>query len=84
MTLILTFEYGKSTLTCISVKEDTCDSTMNWKTQIDMDTLHLQQKEYIDTLLVPLFKLKRVQENMKSSHLHRISYASFDFYRNSI
>ena len=38
---------------------------MNW-TAKDMDT-YMQQKEYIDTLLVPLLKLETNPENMKSS-----------------
>lgn len=38
---------------------------MNWNAK-DMDT-YIQQKEYIDTLLVPLLKLETNPENMKSS-----------------
>ena len=38
---------------------------MNW-TAKDMDT-YLQQKEYIDTLIVPLLKLETNPEKMKSS-----------------
>lgn len=38
---------------------------MNWNAN-DMDT-YLQQKEYIDTILVPLLKLDTNPENMKSS-----------------
>ena len=38
---------------------------MNWNAN-DMDT-YLQQKEYIDTLLIPLFKLETEPESMKSS-----------------
>ena len=38
---------------------------MNWNAN-DMDT-YIQQKEYIDTLLVPLLKLETNPENMKSS-----------------
>lgn len=38
---------------------------MNWNAK-DMDT-YLQQKDYIDTLLVPLLQLETGQENMKSS-----------------
>ena len=38
---------------------------MNW-TAKDMDT-YLQQKEYIDTLIVPLLKVETEPENMKNS-----------------
>lgn len=38
---------------------------MNWTAQ-DMDT-YLQQKEYIDTLIVPLLKVETDPGNMKSS-----------------
>ena len=38
---------------------------MNWNAK-DMDT-YLQQKEYIDTLLVPLLPIETNPENMKSS-----------------
>lgn len=38
---------------------------MNWNAQ-DMDT-YLQQKEYIDTLLVPLLPIETSLENIKSS-----------------
>lgn len=38
---------------------------MNW-TAADMDT-YLHQKEYIDTLMVPLLKLETNPESMKSS-----------------
>ena len=38
---------------------------MNWTAQ-DMDT-YLQQKEYIDTLIVPLLKVDTEPGNMKSS-----------------
>lgn len=38
---------------------------MNWNAK-DMDT-YLQQKEYIDTLLVPLLPIETSPENMKSS-----------------
>src|SRR6185437_3728599 len=38
---------------------------MNW-TAKDMDT-YLQQKEYIDTLIVPLLKVETNLENLKSS-----------------
>ena len=38
---------------------------MNW-TAKDMDT-YLQQKEYIDTLIVPLLKLETDPEKMKNS-----------------
>ena len=38
---------------------------MNWNAK-DMDT-YLQQKEYIDTLLVPLLPIATSPENMKSS-----------------
>ncbi len=38
---------------------------MNWTVQ-DMDT-YLQQKEYIDTLIVPLLKVETVPGNMKNS-----------------
>ncbi|NYF24513.1 DUF2487 family protein [Sporosarcina sp. JAI121] len=38
---------------------------MNW-TANDMDT-YLQQREYIDTLIVPLLKVETKPENMKSS-----------------
>ena len=38
---------------------------MNWTAQ-DMDT-YLQQKEYIDTLIVPLLKIETVLGNMKNS-----------------
>ena len=38
---------------------------MNWTAQ-DMDT-YLQQKEYIDTLIVPLLKVETVPGNMKNS-----------------
>ena len=38
---------------------------MNW-TAKDMDT-YLQQKEYIDTFIVPLLKLETDPENMKNS-----------------
>ena len=38
---------------------------MNWNAN-DMDT-YMQQKEYIDTLLVPLLKIETNPENMKSS-----------------
>ena len=56
---------------------------MNWNAN-DMDT-YLQQKEYIDTLLVPLLKLDTNPENMKSSSSSaRISHASFYIYRNSV
>ena len=38
---------------------------MNWTTK-DMDT-YLQQKEYIDTLIIPLLKVETNLEKMKSS-----------------
>lgn len=38
---------------------------MNWNAK-DMDT-YIQQKEYIDTLIVPLLKLETIPERMKSS-----------------
>ena len=38
---------------------------MNWNAK-DMDT-YFQQKDYIDTLLVPLLQIETAQENMKSS-----------------
>lgn len=38
---------------------------MNWNAK-DMDT-YLQQKDYIDTLLVPLLQVETDPENMKSS-----------------
>lgn len=38
---------------------------MNWNAK-DMDT-YLQQKEYIDTLIVPLLKLETKPEQMKNS-----------------
>ena len=38
---------------------------MNWNAK-DMDT-YIQQKEYIDTLLVPLLKIETNPENMKGS-----------------
>ncbi|MDS9470831.1 DUF2487 family protein [Sporosarcina pasteurii] len=38
---------------------------MNWNSQ-DMDT-YFQQKDYIDTLLVPLLKLETVPEALKGS-----------------
>ena len=38
---------------------------MNWNAK-DMDT-YIQQKDYIDTLLVPLLKLETNPENMKGS-----------------
>lgn len=41
------------------------DIIVNWNAK-DMDT-YIQQKEYIDTLLVPLLKLETNPENMKSS-----------------
>lgn len=41
------------------------DIVVNWNAN-DMDT-YMQQKEYIDTLLVPLLKLETNPENMKSS-----------------
>ncbi len=40
--------------------------TMNW-TAKDMDT-YLQQKEYIDTLIVPLLKVETAPGDMKNSH----------------
>lgn len=39
--------------------------TMNW-TSKDMDT-YLQQKEYIDTLIVPLLKVETAPEQLKNS-----------------
>ena len=56
---------------------------MNWTAQ-DMDT-YLQQKEYIDTLIVPLLKVETVPGRYeKQCVIIRVSDASYDIHRNAI
>ena len=56
---------------------------MNWTAQ-DMDT-YLQQKEYIDTLIVPLLKVDTVPEGYeKQCVIFGVSDASYNIHRNAI